>query len=208
MIERSADLLISILGSAFWTALKTLFTKGIDMTKRRKNKQTSLSPENAPESVSEVASADTGQEFPCENPQMAQAGRSDTSPTVDTISEATAPEAAGSVSEVESETLVETTPNIASATSNIVSDTEPENVVETDLEKEPALDPEPEVEATLGRNQCPRCKHVSGEKAVKLGPPTRVAARGVWNGVEYAVVETRRIMCEKCKQIHFIKRYL
>jgi ribosomal protein S27AE len=76
---------------------------------------------------------------------------------------------------------------------------------ETDIEH--ALDPAPEIEATRRLRQCPRCRHVSSEKAVVFGTPNRYAVRGLWNGVEYSVVETSRIMCEKCGQIHFIKKY-
>jgi cytoskeletal protein RodZ len=44
-------------------------------------------------------------------------------------------------------------------------------------------------------NQCPRCHKVSSEKAVHLG----------MNRV-YPNIERHRIICEHCKQIHFIKK--
>jgi hypothetical protein len=83
-----------------------------------------------------------------------------------------------------------------------------ESTTDTFLERETVLDPEPEMEATLRLRQCPRCRHVSSENAVMFGTPNRYAFRGLWNGIEYSVVETRRVMCEKCSQIHFIKKYL
>lgn len=84
---------------------------------------------------------------------------------------------------------------------------QPEPETEIDLEAEPALDPEPEVEAVLTFGQCPRCRYVSGPKAVKLGNPIRHCIRGVMNGVEYSLFEVQRIMCEKCGQIHCVKTY-
>jgi hypothetical protein len=72
----------------------------------------------------------------------------------------------------------------------------------------PTLDPEPEVEATLRRNQCPRCKHVSSDKAIRFGNPVRNHIDGVFDGKPYQVIETQRIMCENCKQIHCVKKYI
>ena len=135
-------------------------------------------------------------EFPCENPQTAQAGRSDASPTADTLSETTAPEAVTETSESEPETLAAADPET--------------DAVETDVETEPALDPEPEIAAVLQRGQCPRCRHqcdVHSSNVKKLGPPQRVVIPVVFDGVTYQVVETYRIMCEKCGQIHCVKTY-
>ena len=75
------------------------------------------------------------------------------------------------VAEPESEsTKVSTDPE--NAPQNATSQAEfSETIEKTDeLDKEPTLEPEPEEEVVL-RNACPRCKHVSGDKAIKLGPP-------------------------------------
>ena len=113
------------------------------------------------------------------------------------------------VAEPESETTKDTTdPENApqNATSEVDFSNPPEKTDEFD--KEPVLDPEPEVEATLVRNQCPRCKHVSSDKAIKLGGPNRQHYDGVFEGKPYQVIERQRILCENCKQIHFVKKYL
>ncbi len=89
----------------------------------------------------------------------------------------------------------------------------PEN--KSDIQNEPAgdpetendQDPEPEVEASLRANQCPRCKHVSGPRAFVFPSVNRQSVSGVWNGKAYQIIETRRVKCEKCGQVHFIKTY-
>ena len=53
---------------------------------------------------------------------------------------------------------------------------------------------------------CVRCKHVIGDP-VSLGPPTRTRCHIVIEGKPYNFVEAQRVMCEKCKQIHFVKQY-
>ena len=61
--------------------------------------------------------------------------------------------------------------------------------------------------STPAPNQCPRCKHVSSDRAVKLGPPNRSRCSIKIDGVQYHTVEAQRILCEKCKQLHFVKKY-
>jgi hypothetical protein len=74
--------------------------------------------------------------------------------------------------------------------------------------KQETLDPEPEDDAALQIGQCPRCKHVNSERGFIFPGLKRVVAPGVYNGVKYQIVETRRTKCEKCGQVFFIKKYL
>ncbi len=76
------------------------------------------------------------------------------------------------------------------------------------LDKGGDLDAEPEIEAAQRINQCPRCKHVSGGRAFVFPGVNRQSVSGVWGGKPYQVIETRRIKCEKCGQVHFVKRYV
>ena len=60
----------------------------------------------------------------------------------------------------------------------------------------------------LPSNACPRCKHVSGDKAIRFGSPSRSRCNIVIDGIQYGTVEAQRIMCENCKQIHTVRKYL
>ena len=64
-----------------------------------------------------------------------------------------------------------------------------------------------ETDAVVMQNQCPKCQHVSSEKAIKLGNVNRTQCSIEIDGVTYTNVEWQRIMCERCKQIHFVKTY-
>jgi hypothetical protein len=84
---------------------------------------------------------------------------------------------------------------------------ETENVPEQEP-SEKVLDSEPENDAVLKAGQCPRCKHINSNRAFIFPGVNRVTAPGVYEGVKYQIVETRRTKCEKCGQLFFIKKYL
>ena len=64
-----------------------------------------------------------------------------------------------------------------------------------------------ETEAVVTQNRCPKCQHVSSEKATKLGGVNRAQCYIEIEGTAFHRVESQRIMCERCKQIHFVKTY-
>jgi hypothetical protein len=78
---------------------------------------------------------------------------------------------------------------------------EADNEVET-------LEPESVEASVLQKNQCPRCKHVNSERCFVFPGVNRVVAPGVYEGIQYQIVETRRTKCEKCGQVFCIKKYL
>jgi phage FluMu protein Com len=108
----------------------------------------------------------------------------------------------------------ETTPSDATATlltkDTVEPETAPQNETGGELQKQETetLEPEPENEAVLHKKQCPRCKHINSERGFIFPGLNRVVAPGVYEGVKYQIVETRRTKCEKCGQIFFIKKYL
>jgi hypothetical protein len=89
-------------------------------------------------------------------------------------------------------------------------ETEPlqESLPSLDQPQPETLEPEPEDDAVLRIGQCPRCKHINSKRAFIFPGVNRVAAPGVYEGVKYQIVETRRTKCEKCGQVFFIKKYL
>ena len=102
------------------------------------------------------------------------------------------------------------------ADSNTAPETTPDNAGDSNTEK-PATATKPtksrtKRETDSGKeaatmNQCPKCQHVSSTKAIKLGGVNRAQCFIEIDGVAYHNVESQRIMCERCKQIHFVKTY-
>ena len=56
-------------------------------------------------------------------------------------------------------------------------------------------------------NRCPRCKHLSSDNARQLGKFPTQPYTGVHDGKPYKYIDRIRIMCEKCRQIHIIRKY-
>ena len=97
----------------------------------------------------------------------------------------------GSPQTAESDPAPETTPD-ESAESNTNADEPKRNTKK---------------KSVVAQNQCPKCQHVSSEKAIKLGGVNRTQCYIKIDGVAFHNVESQRIMCERCKQIHFVKTY-
>jgi len=56
-------------------------------------------------------------------------------------------------------------------------------------------------------NRCPRCKHISSDRARRLGTFPPQSYHGIHDGKPYKVIERHRILCEKCRQIHIVRKY-
>ena len=57
-------------------------------------------------------------------------------------------------------------------------------------------------------NRCPRCKHMNSDRARVLNKFPTQLYNGVQDGKPYSRIERTRIMCEKCKQIHIVRKYV
>ncbi|MCL2710455.1 MAG: hypothetical protein FWE95_06215 [Planctomycetaceae bacterium] len=59
----------------------------------------------------------------------------------------------------------------------------------------------------VGNRACPRCKHVSGDSAVKIGRSLSARCHIVIDGKAYGTVVSQRTVCEQCGQVYFVKTY-
>ena len=65
----------------------------------------------------------------------------------------------------------------------------------------------PAKNAPSTHNRCPRCEHVNSDRARLLGKFPPQSYHGVHDGKPYTVIERHRILCEKCRQIHIVRKY-
>jgi hypothetical protein len=163
------------------------------------------------------------------NQKMETVQKSKPETVTETVTDVQEPETPETVTEtvhdvqepVPPETVTETVPDVQkpetpeTVTENVpdvqkpeTPETVTENVPDVPSVPEPTLEPEPEQDAVLRTGQCPRCKHINSERAFIFPGVNRVVTPGVYEGVKYQIIETRRTKCEKCGQIYFIKKYL
>ena len=110
---------------------------------------------------------------------------------------------AESDTEPDDETAVESTEPETTPDESAESNTDaPLETADTDKPKRKT-----KKKSVVAQNQCPKCQHVSSNKAIKLGGVNRAQCFIEIEGTAFHSVESQRIMCERCKQIHFVKTY-
>jgi hypothetical protein len=74
--------------------------------------------------------------------------------------------------------------------------------------KEVGIDENEEVAAENLTPTCPTCKRKINSKTFVFPGVNRQSINGIHNGIPYQIVESKRVKCNFCGQIFFVKNYL
>jgi ssDNA-binding Zn-finger/Zn-ribbon topoisomerase 1 len=188
MIESASIVLGIVVNGAivlFWVSKALQFTKRIIFMPKKKTKKSETQADKPEPAESKPVEAET------EETALANTGNTSTGTEISENDDSKP------VEEGEAETSKDTTDSdIGGREASGATDSE-----STPPKKSKKENLSPDIE------QCPRCKHVSSDRAIKLGAPWSQFHPVIVNGKRYTTVTWQRIVCEQCRQHHIIKKF-